>query len=352
MHTPVTDRCPQATPPPARADAPTPRERAAAFNDHIRFQVAELTDVRQVVTRKQLGEQLGCGRQSLGRKIRGGGFTAFEVAYLSERYGIHAGLGDPRLTFALPLDPSAAGAGDNYVASLAAIGRELDAAQPDRSLMRTRTVTGDVPAPSLFAEPTLALLVLYGLERGRGTTALRFALGELRRERGDYLGESRRRYEYYAALSCEEIWGRDPLHAVFERIARLARGRLIAEADLREVFAALRRWSGGLAQTLLTGRKERGGSLRLYQSRHYAPASLTTIRTDKTHHALIRLTDATYGVSRAAYTVDACDRFIDAAKSRSTLIGGDGSGEHDTWLAGLAREIDDREASARAALAA
>ena len=327
------------------------QSRMAAYNDLIRFQVAELTDVRQVVTRKALGEELGCGRQSLGRKIRGGGFTAYEVAYLAERYGIHAGLGDPRLSFTIPMGATDAADGDNYVASLAEIGREIDAAQPDRTRLRTRTVTGNVPTPSLFAEPVLALLQLSAMEHGRSAAAPRFDLAQLLVTRAAYVEEARRRHAYYASIASEEIWGRDPLHVHFEIIDRLARGRLIDAADLAEVFAALRRWSGGLARTLQTGRKLHGGSLRLYQSRRYAPSTLSTIRTDRTRHALLRLSDAMYGVSREAYTVDACDSFIDAAKARSTLIGGDGSGDYPAWLGGLGREIDDREERARRMLA-
>ena len=326
------------------------KARAKAYNEYIRIQVAELTDVRQVVTRKQLGEEIGCGRQSLGRKIRSGGFTAYEVAYLGEEYGVETRLGDPRLSFTLPLADGAAADGDNYVESLAAIGRELDAAQPDRSQMRTRTVTGDVPPPMLFSEPALALLKLSTIEYGRRVATPRFDLAELRHTRRAYLEESRRRHDYYAAIASEEIWGRDPLQWVFDGVDRLARAGLIDGPDLGEVFAALRRWSGDLALALRTGRKLGGGTLRLYQSRRYALSNVTTIRTDKTQHALLRLSDAVYGVSREPYTVDACDAFIDAAKARSTLIGGDGSGDHPAWLAALARDIDDREARARALL--
>ena len=327
------------------------RDRAAAYNDLIRFQVAELTDVRQVVTRKALGEELGCGRQSLGRKIRGGGFTANEVAYLADRYGIQAGLGDPRLSFTLPLAPDVTADGDNYVASLAEIGREIDAIQPDRARMRTRTVSGDVPIPSLLGEPVLALLKLVGLEHGRRAASPRLDLRHLLATRRAYVEESRRRHEYYASVASEEIWGCAPLHALFEGIDRLAKGHLIVAADLAEVFAALRRWCDGLARTLQTGRKPRGGAFRLYQSRRFAPSTISTIRTDRTRHALVRLSDAVYGVSREAYTVDACDSFVDAAKAKSTLVGGDGSGDHQTWLGALAREIDEREARAAALLA-
>lgn len=327
------------------------RERTSAYNEHIRLQVAELTDVRRVRTRKQLGDELGCGRQSLGRKIRSGGFSAYEVAYLVERYGISARLGDRALSFTMPLAHDAAADADNYVESLAAIGRELDAVQPDRSQMRTRILSGDVPAPLLYCEPVLALLKLYSFESARRADLPAFDIGVLRAQRRGYLAECAQRYAYYAALPSEEIWGRNPFHAVFAVIDYLVGADRVTEADLAEVFAALRRLREVLGRALRSGVKAEGGSLRLYQNPTYALSTVTTIRTDVTHHALMRLSDPLYGISNQAFTVEACDAFIDAAKAKSTLVGGDGSGNYPSWLAAIGREVDAHEERALGRLA-
>ena len=319
----------------------------AAYNEHIRRQVVELTDIRQLRTRKQLGDELGCGRQSLGRKIRSGGFTAFEVAYLAETYGVSSYLSEQTLNFTMPLAHDATADADNYVESLAAIGRELDGVQSDRKQIRTRLVSGDIPTPYLYCEPALALLKLFLFERTRASAPEPFDLAVLRVKRKTYLEECARRYTYYTSMPSEEIWGREPLHAVFAGINRLCKAARISEADLTEVFAALRRLRDVLGRALQSGIKAHRGPLRLYQNPNYALTTITTIRTDVTHHAMIRLSDPLYGVSNQAFTVDACDSFIDAAKSKAGLVGGDGSGEYQVWLAALGRSIDAAERRAR-----
>ncbi len=279
--------------------------------------------------------------RAIGRKLRGNGeFSAYEVAYLAEHYGINAGLGPSQFSFSLPLDASMEPSGQAYLDSLREVGRQIEASAAQRSDIKMRSVGGRVMTPWLLSEPTLALFKLYEYDYAGQDTPARFDAAALLERHDPYLKEARLRYEYYAAIASEEILGQLPFENFMATVKRFADRRLIDAEGLQAVHEALKRLLDRIATALRSGSKELGGTLRLSDNPHYAIASVITIRTPHTGHALFRLADPLYGVSSQAYTVDECDRVIDLAKAKSTLLGGDGSGAYRKWIAVQSRSIE------------
>ena len=225
-----------------------------------------------------LADLLGISRAVAYKRLRSEThFTAREVAILREAFDLVVS----------PYDGGAAGEAllfrtrerrrglafdaDAYLGLLAE-GQARLADLPAGHKPTIRAASSDLPIFYYFTEPALAALKLYGFSvaahRGRERLP---AFGAFRDAHARHAERAAAYAEAYLAIPAVEVWSRSPIEHTLRQIVRFAElGLVEEEADLAELFAALRRVLGRLGDALERGRHTGGGSLAvLCNELHY-----------------------------------------------------------------------------------
>ena len=294
------------------------------YNEWWRLQLLAASEAHEEQV-ADTAEWLGISRGAYYRRRRGEiPFSAFEVAALSQRFGLASmpTAGEaPRFDFAVPLSADTAFNERHYV-------QQLDAAFgsfPDPGEVQVLVSTTDIPVFYLFAEPDLAALkrYLFGLAID-ASGARRFSLAVARREHAEFVHRAAALSRVYRQTHREEAWGPSPLRSLLYQILLLVESAAIAEPDCEQLFVAIERVVDRLERALVADQTDEP-RLRLWQNRLHATSSLICAEAGAVGRLFVTFDNPNFFHSESPEAVAYFQGHFEALRRRSLRVAGHGS---------------------------